>query len=185
MQVLDHAAMRAYPLGVRLAALLRESGKAAAPDPLHSADAQYGAPSVALAQAVCKRLKLPNDCRDLALMTAREQGHVGRAWELSPAAIVALLMRCDALRKPQRFQQMLLALEYDDCAGCSGTAAAGCTRQEYLMGALQAAQAVAAGAIAAHCQAQPQQIAAAILAARIAAVQGYMAARNSDLSTSA
>jgi hypothetical protein len=68
------------------------------------------APSI---HAACKRLKVPNDCRDLALMTAREHEHVARAFELGADTIVALFERCDGFRKPERFADMLLASACD------------------------------------------------------------------------
>jgi len=44
---------------------------------------------------------------------AREHGHVHRSAELGPAATLRLLVRCDALRRPERFEQVLLACECD------------------------------------------------------------------------
>jgi tRNA nucleotidyltransferase (CCA-adding enzyme) len=113
---------------------------------------------------LCERLKVPNECRDLAVMTARELATLERADRLDPDALVALFGRCDALRKPQRFEQMLQA-----CACIARSRE--CAHAVRLRAALAAARAVDAGAIAATCSAQPARIPAAVLAARVAAVQ--------------
>ncbi|MBC7513217.1 MAG: multifunctional CCA tRNA nucleotidyl transferase/2'3'-cyclic phosphodiesterase/2'nucleotidase/phosphatase [Herminiimonas sp.] len=60
-------------------------------------------------EAACARLKVPADCRDLAVMTGRERDRMQLQTELAPAQALALLERCDALRKPERFRQMLEA----------------------------------------------------------------------------
>jgi tRNA nucleotidyltransferase (CCA-adding enzyme) len=60
-----------------------------------------------------QRLRVPTACRELAELVAREHGHVHRSADLTPEATVQLLQRCDALRRPQRFAQLLLACECD------------------------------------------------------------------------
>ena len=122
-----------------------------------------------LVEQVCQRLKIPNDCRDLAVMTAREHGNVARAFELRANTIVTLLERCDAFRKPQRFIDCLCATECDQ-RGRSGFAEAPFPQGPYLQRALAAAQAVDAGEIARLHAQQPQRIREAVHAARVAAV---------------
>ena len=60
-----------------------------------------------------ERLRVDNACRALAELTAREHGNVHRSGEFGAAALVRLLERCDALRRPDRFADMLLACECD------------------------------------------------------------------------
>ena len=69
--------------------------------------------SVALLEAVCKRLRVPTDCRDLAVVVAREHGNIHRSEAFGAAALTRLLERCDALRKPARFAEALQACEAD------------------------------------------------------------------------
>jgi hypothetical protein len=107
MLVLDHAARQQHALPVRVAALLHDLGKGATPPAAWPAHHGHEGEGVKLADALCQRLRIPGDCRDLALMTAREHGNVGRALELRANTIVALFERCDAFRKPQRFADML------------------------------------------------------------------------------
>ena len=68
---------------------------------------------VRLLRDVSERLRVPNDCRELADVVAREHGNIHRSASLGAAALVRLLERCDAFRKPQRFRQILLACECD------------------------------------------------------------------------
>lgn len=177
MLVVDYAAQRGYPLPVRFAALMHDLGKGTtSPDqwPAHHGHEQRG---VALVDAVCQRLKVPGDCRDLAVMTARDHGNVGRALEMRPATIVELFERCDAFRKPQRFLDMLKAAECD-CFGRSGLTDIRFPQAAFLAQALAAAQAVNAGAVAQATMGennvgQAQKIAAAIREARVLAVREY------------
>ena len=66
-----------------------------------------------LIRAMCDRLRVPNDCRDLALLAARYHGEIHRAQELRPATVVKLFERCDALRRPERFEDLLSACACD------------------------------------------------------------------------
>jgi tRNA nucleotidyltransferase (CCA-adding enzyme) len=122
---------------------------------------------------MCHRLKIPNDCRDLALMAAREHGTVLRAQELRPATIVKLLERCDAFRKPQRFIDMLTVAECDH-RGHTGFEDRPFPQKLRLQAAMEAARQVNAGAIAKmavqRTPDQPARIPEAIHQARIAAV---------------
>ncbi len=111
---------------------------------------------------VSKRLKAPNECRDLAQLIARERGVVEKAGELDAEAIVTLFERSDAFRKPERFGQMLLAAACIDGAAHSP--------QARLPRALAAARAVNAGEVAARCAGDKARIPQAVHAARVAAV---------------
>ena len=113
MLVLDMAAQLQAPLTVRLACLLHDLGKATTPRdqwPRHIGHEQR---SVTLLKRVCERWRVPTDCRELAEVVAREHGHIHRSAELGAAAVMRLLERCDALRKPERFDEVLWACECD------------------------------------------------------------------------
>ncbi len=180
MMVIDVAAERRLPLPVRFAALVHDLGKGTtdpADWPRHIA---HEARSVTLVDALARRLKLPNEVRELAVMTAREHGNVGRAAEMRAATIVKLFERCDAFRKPARFVAMLDASECD-ARGRTGFEHQPFPQAALLQRALAAAQAVNAGAIAAEVMQrasatpEPQRvadtIANAVHAARVAAVE--------------
>ncbi len=150
MRVIDAAAAQGVPLAVRFAALVCNLG--------------LDGPRI---DAICKRLKVPNDCRDLAVMTAREQGAITRALELGADGLVSLFERSDGFRKPERFADMLLATE------CAAPALA-TSPQACLLGALAAARGVNAGAVAAACADDKAQIPAAVHRARVAAVAQWI-----------
>ena len=172
MLVVDWAAAQDFSLPIRFAALLHDLGKGTTPPEIWPRHHGHEARSERLAEDVCTRLKVPGECRDLALMTAREHGNVGRSFEMRPDTLVKFFARCDAFRKPQRFLDMLRASECDH-RGRTGLELQPFPQAAYLEGALQAAQAIDAGAIAQQ-QTQPQRIPEAILAARTAQVAAYV-----------
>ena len=174
MMVIDHAAARAHELPVRFAALMHDLGKGVTPPeawPRHHGHEGLGA---ALVKTLCIRLKVPNDCRELALMTAREHGNVGRAQSLRANTIVTLFERNDAFRKPQRFAQMLLAAECDARGRGGDFPDQPYPQGPYLLAALEAARAVNAGEIAQRCGEASARIAEAVHAARVSAVKAVL-----------
>ena len=175
--VIDHAAGRALPLPVRFAALMHDLGKGVTPAATWPAHHGHEGLGVKLISALCQRLKVPNDCRDLALLTAREHGNVGQALVLRANTLVTLFERCDGLRKPERFAQLLQAAECDfrgrgaDPAEVERYAQRPWPQGPFLAAALAVARAVDAGAVAARWAAQPARIGDAVHAARVVAVK--------------
>lgn len=113
MLVLDQAAGAQAPLTVRTAALCHDYGKALTPAhllPSHYGHEQSG---VGLVEAFCARLRVPSDCRELALHVCREHLLVHQARDLLPGTLMQLLERLDVFRRPQRFEDFLLACECD------------------------------------------------------------------------
>ncbi|WP_428718338.1 multifunctional CCA addition/repair protein [Undibacterium curvum] len=174
MLVVDYAAQQGYTLPVRLAALLHDLGKGSTDPALWPRHHGHEARSVELVQAICQRLRVPGDCRDLAVMTARDHGNVGRALEMRSASLVDLLMRNDAFRKPERFLDFLLAAECDHY-GRTGFEQVPFPQTDFLRAVLHAARQVNAGAIAAQCADNPARIPEAVRTARIAAVRALRA----------
>jgi tRNA nucleotidyltransferase (CCA-adding enzyme) len=113
------------------------------------------------------------DCRELADVVAREHGNIHRSAEHGAAALVRLLERCDAFRKPQRFEEVLLACECD-ARGRLGLQDSPYPQRARLLKALAAAQAVETQPLALAAQAEGRdgkQVGDAIHKARIKAVQ--------------
>jgi tRNA nucleotidyltransferase (CCA-adding enzyme) len=113
MLVLDMAARLQAPLPVRFAALTHDLGKGTTPQDVLPRHIGHEERSARLLKAVVQRLRVPSECAELADVVAREHGNIHRSLELSAAATVRLLERCDALRKPQRFADVLWACECD------------------------------------------------------------------------
>ena len=154
LQVIDRAAAEGHELCVRFAVLMLVV-------------------PVAQINALSERLRVPNDCRELAVMAAREQVVIENALALSAEELVRLCERCDGLRKPQRFVQLLQAVECDAR-----------TRQErdfpqsaWLQAMLAAVRGVDAGALAQACAQEPKKIPVVIHAARVEAVSNAISSR--------
>ena len=169
LKKIDYAAKKHFSLPIRFAVLLAHLEKTRPlPEKMQESSATR------LAETVCEHLGVPKTCRALAILTVREQNQVRHARLLSAADIVALLERCDAFRKPERFQEMLKACEcvfFED----NRTHHALAPETASLFHALHTARAVDAGKIAQSLQHHPDApahaIPAAIHAARVHAVQ--------------
>ncbi len=171
--VIDAAARHGYGLAVRFAALTHDLGKAETPAEILPRHHGHEAKSVSLATAVCTRLKVPGECRDLALLAARWHGDIHRAGELRPATLVTLFERTDALRRPQRFEE-LLQVCHSDFVGRLGHEDAAYSSPDVLRTALAAARTVDAGAVA-RAAGAPERIRERVHAARVAAVRAAQA----------
>jgi tRNA nucleotidyltransferase (CCA-adding enzyme) len=169
MMVVDHAAAQGYALAVRFAALTHDLGKATTPEDVLPRHIGHEGRSVDLLKPLCERLRVPNECRDLALLVAREHGNIHRVMETGAAGVVRLLERCDAIRKPGRFAEALQACE-SDARGRLGFAAREYPQAERLRVALVAARAVDAGAVALALADKPSLIKDAVHRERVRAV---------------
>src|SRR5664280_3025215 len=113
LMVLRLAAPLETSLPVRYACLGHDLGKGTTPADILPRHLGHEERSVALVRRLSERLRVDNACRALAEVTAREHGNVHRSGEFGAAALVRLLERCDALRRPDRFAELLLACECD------------------------------------------------------------------------
>ena len=149
MLVLDRAAELGAPLAVRYACLGHDLGKGTTPADVLPRHIGHEERSVRLLKTVNQRLRVPNDCAELADVVAREHGNIHRSASLNAAAIVRLLERCDAFRKPARFAQVLLACQCD-AQGRLGLTDTPYPQAPRLAQALVSAQSVATDLIAAR-----------------------------------
>jgi tRNA nucleotidyltransferase (CCA-adding enzyme) len=169
LMVVDQSARRGFVLPVRFSALTHDLGKAETPADILPRHLGHEERSVRLTEQLCARLRVPNDCRDLALIMARYHGNVHRAGDLKASTIVTLFEKTDALRRPERFRQLL-----ETCL-CDYTGRLGWEEKAYdspqrLLTALAAVNAVPAGEIAAACN-DKGKIPDRIHAARVRAVK--------------
>ena len=111
--VLKQACKLSDDAEVRFAALMHDLGKGTTPASEWPQHIEHEARGAAIVLEVCKRLRIPNEYRDLAECTARYHLHYHRALELKPSTVVKTLERLDAFRKPERFEKFLLASEAD------------------------------------------------------------------------
>lgn len=172
MMVMDMSAQLRADLAVRYACLGHDLGKGQTPSDILPRHIGHEGRSVRLLKAVGDRLRVPKDCRELAEVVAREHGHIHGSERLSAAATMRLLERCDALRKPQRFEQTLLACECD-ARGRLGWASRPYPQADRLRQALAAALAVDSASVSAqalHDGCQGAQVGARIHQARVQAI---------------
>jgi tRNA nucleotidyltransferase (CCA-adding enzyme) len=178
MMVMDMSARLAAPLPVRFACLTHDLGKGTTPADILPRHIGHEERSARLLKGMCERLRVPTECKELAEVVAREHGNIHRSNDFGAAAIVRLLERCDAFRKPQRFELALLACECD-ARGRGGMEEKPYPQRERLLAALAAAQSVATHEIAAQAQAQKlggPKIGEMIQRARIQSVAQHLAA---------
>jgi tRNA nucleotidyltransferase (CCA-adding enzyme) len=121
MRALDDAAQKGATLPARFGALTRSLTPLAV-------------------ESLARRLKLPADCRDLALLAARHSNAVLDAVELGAEAVLEVFNLADAWRRPERFAELMTAAFADEADGAPVRAR--------LERALKAAAAVKAGDIA-------------------------------------
>lgn len=148
MLVLGQAVQQQAPLAVRWACLVHDLGKGTTPADVLPRHIGHEMRSVKLLQRVCEHWRVPRDCRELAEVVAREHGHIHQSLGLSAAATLRLLERCDAIRRPERFEEVLLACECD-ARGRLGFEDAPYPQAERLRRALAAVLAVETAPIAA------------------------------------
>jgi tRNA nucleotidyltransferase (CCA-adding enzyme) len=149
MIVLDRAAALHAPLEVRFACLVHDLGKGSTPADVLPRHIGHEERSVRLLRALCQRLRIPGDCAELAEVVAREHGNIHRSAGLNADALLRLLERCDAFRKPERMRLALLACQCD-AQGRLGLNDAPYPQAQRLTHALDLALAVATDSIAAN-----------------------------------
>lgn len=173
MLVLDMAAQLNASLAVRFACLTHDLGKGTTPADVLPRHIGHEGRSIQLLHRVCQRLRVPLKCAELAEVVAREHGNIHRSLALNPDATLRLLERCDALRKPQRMAEVLLACECD-ARGRLGLQDAPYPQRPRLQQALQQALSVHTAPVAAAAVARAAkgpQIGAAVRAARLAVMR--------------
>ena len=149
MMVLDRAAKLNAPLPVRWACVAHDLGKGTTAADVLPRHIGHEERSVDLARAVQQRLRVPSDCAELALLVAAEHGNIHRSSGIAPAAVVRLLERCDAFRKPDRFADALLACQCD-AQGRLGLQEQPYPQREQLLRLLAVAQSVSTKEVAAN-----------------------------------
>jgi tRNA nucleotidyltransferase (CCA-adding enzyme) len=169
MMVVDYAASQHFSLSVRFAALMHDIGKGTTPRELLPRHIGHEQRSANLLKELCQRLRVPNDCKELGVMTARFHGKLHQAPQMRPATLLEFLVELDAIRQPQRFMDFLKACEADS-RGRTGYADCKTPAAEFMVKVLQAAAAVDAGAVAAACEA-PEQIKVKVFEARLEAIK--------------
>ncbi|QYJ85346.1 multifunctional CCA addition/repair protein [Shewanella mesophila] len=142
LMVLEQAAMLSPDRAIRFAALVHDLGKALSPKehwPKHHGHGQKG---LAPIRALCERIRVPNEYRDLALLVSDQHQNIHQAFELKPQTIIKIFDKADLWRKPQRLAQLLIACEAD-IKGRTGFEQKNYPQAQYLKDCFDAAVSVA------------------------------------------
>jgi len=177
LSVLEQSALHNQPLSVRWACLLHDLGKGLTPEsewPRHIAHEHTG---LKLIKGVNTRFKVPRDCQELALLVGQYHTHGHRALELKPLTVLELLQSFDVYRRPQRFEEFIIACEMD-ARGRKGFEQRDYPQAEYLRGAAHAARTVAVQPLLERGL-QGQELGEALKNERLDALKIYKATYNS------
>ena len=157
----------------RFASLCHDLGKATTPAdilPHHYGHEERGAE---ITDSLARRLKIPLEFRDLAIITARYHTHTHRALELRPTTLLKLLQAVDCQRKPDRFELFLRVCE-GDARGRTGFEKRDYRQADFLRGAAAALRALDTGQVANLAREAGANIADAVRLARIDALKAYV-----------
>jgi len=166
--VLDQACALSSDPKVRFAAVMHDLGKGTTPRAEWPSHRGHEERSVALLEALCARLRIPVEYRELGVVVARYHGNVHRAFELKPKTVLEFMERADAFRRPARFADALLACEADS-RGRTGLEAVPYPQRAYLLAAREAAATIKPSPADIAALAGPQ-IAAELHRQRLAAI---------------
>ncbi len=111
--VLQQACLLSQAPEVRFAALTHDLGKGTTDPgilPHHNGHEERG---YYLVKDLCKRYKIPKSYSQLAEITSKYHTHIHRAFEVKAKTLLKLLESTDAFRRPERFEQFLLACTAD------------------------------------------------------------------------
>ena len=169
MMVIDYAAEQGYSLPVRFAALTHDLGKGTTPNEILPRYIGHEERSFKLLQDVSKRLRLPNDCKELAQIVAKFHGKLHQLKEMRASTVLQFFIDTDAIRQPQRFNDFLSACECD-IRGRTGYATHAFPEADILKSLLKAVAEVDAGAVA-KLHSDPEKIKRAVFEARLAAIE--------------
>lgn len=123
LMVAAQAAKLSSSIAVRFAAQVHDLGKGVTPKsewPSHKMHCHTG---INIIKALCERVRIPNECKELALLVCEQHSNIHRAAELKPSTKLKILDKLDAWRKPERLLDVLLCCQADHAGrlGCEET----------------------------------------------------------------
>ena len=169
MLAIDYAARQNYALAVRFATLMHDLGKGVTPAELLPQHIGHEARGIHLVKDVCKRLRVPNDCKELAQIVSKFHGKLHQVLQMKPSTLLSFIVELDAIRQPERLKDFLRACEADS-RGRTGLENHATPAADLMQKVLAAAMNVDAGAVASAYDA-PEEIKAAVFEARLDAVK--------------
>jgi tRNA nucleotidyltransferase (CCA-adding enzyme) len=171
LMVVQQSVLLSDEIAFRFACLLHDLGKALTPKEDWPSHKGHGSLALPVIKEFCKRLTVPNECRDLALLVSEHHTLIHNAFELKASSLVKLMDKSDAWRKPQRFLQMLRCC-IADSKGRTGFEDKPYPSADYIWQAFLVAQKVDVQSIIAQ-GIRGSEIKLALQQARIVAVNTY------------
>lgn len=113
LMVLQQAAKLSSKTATRFAALCHDLGKALTPKEHWPSHHGHEAKGIKPVQQLCKRLRIPNEFKELAVITAEFHLHVHRAFEIKKTTLLKTIEKLDGMRKPERYEEFLVACTAD------------------------------------------------------------------------
>ena len=168
MLVVDYAASQNFSLAIRFAAMMHDLGKGSTPTEILPQHIGHEERSLNLVREVCKRIKVPNDCKELAQIVAKFHGKLYQSLQMKPSTLLSFLIELDAIRQPTRFKDFLKACEADS-RGRTGLENCATPAADLMVKVLEAASSIDAGAVAREFS-EPEKIKTAVFGARLDAV---------------
>jgi tRNA nucleotidyltransferase (CCA-adding enzyme) len=113
MMVLQQACLLSSKLSVRFAALCHDLGKGLTEPEYYPSHKGHELAGLALVENICQQLKVPNDIKWLALKVCQYHLHCHKAFQLTAKTMLAMFNHLDIWRKPEAYQDFLLACQAD------------------------------------------------------------------------
>lgn len=113
LMVLQQASLLTKEPATRFAALCHDLGKALTPKENWPSHYGHEALGIKPVRELCNRLRIPNNFRELACITAEYHLHVHRAFEIKKSTLLKTIEKVDGMRKPERYEQFLTACTAD------------------------------------------------------------------------
>jgi len=143
MMVLEQAARLSEDVAIRFASLMHDLGKACTDEklwPHHYGHEKLGLKPI---KQLCARIRIPNAFKELSLLVSEYHTHIHKALELKAETVLKVLKNCDAFRRPDRFEAILVCAKADS-RGRTGYEEVDYPQQAYFKKALELAQTIQA-----------------------------------------
>ncbi len=177
LMVLKQASLLSDDPLIRFAALVHDLGKGTTPPIQLPSHRGHEERSVKLIEAMCERYRVPARFRELAVIVARHHLDCHRVTEMRADTILRKLEAIDGFRRPERFDQFLIACEAD-IRGRKGKEDRKYPQAQYLKKALAKASDVDTSAIQ-NDGLDGREIAGRLRKLRIAAISTFIESKNS------
>ncbi|MPW38014.1 multifunctional CCA addition/repair protein [Vibrio sp. B1Z05] len=126
---------------IRFAAQMHDLGKGVTPQPEWPSHKMHCHTGLKIIETLSKRLRVPNQYKELALHVCKQHSNIHRAQELKASTVLRVLDSFDVWRKPNVLEQVLITCQADT-QGRLGHESTPYPQRDYFVATYQAALAV-------------------------------------------